>query len=172
MLDLATLLAISKGLATAVGVGTGGIKGAKLAADLVSWLEDRPLAEDKKEIRAYVQRLNDRRVFYVPLHSERANACVGSLGEVKRWTEEARSKIKHGGLQAALAGIQGNVRAFLDTWQDRPFVQTGNGSDPENLAFLVALGELRGAIRHDLEFIKLLDDKVKLTNIIPPPETR
>jgi hypothetical protein len=43
MLDPMTIFATMKGLAEAVGAGAAGHKGAKLAADLASWLEDRPL---------------------------------------------------------------------------------------------------------------------------------
>jgi len=167
-IELATLVYIVKLVAEAFGAGKAAKSGTKLASELKSWLEDRPQTDDKKKIRAYVKQLDERRVFYVPLHTERANAVVASLRGIQNLTEQTKSDVAHHGLQAALDGIQQSLRAFLDEWQVRRFVTQGDGRHSDNIPFLIALGELRAKVWNDLRFIQLFDDRVKLTNIMPP----
>jgi hypothetical protein len=140
-------------------------------ARIGDWAATKPSADDAKTIRAYVKRLDERRVLYVPLHAERANLVVWSLREVKNATEETKAKLEHAGLDAALGGIVDHLRKFLDTWSDEPFVGRGDDRDPRNIAFLVALGELRVKVIAHLELIKMIDPKVQIGNIIRPAAT-
>jgi hypothetical protein len=164
-LELTSLAALYETLSKIYGVGKTAVG---WVAKLRDWAAMKPLADDTKTIRAYVKRLDERRVFYVPLHAERANFVVGSLREVKNITEEAEGNLEHPGLDAALGGIVDHLRKFLDTWGDEPFVGRGDDRDPRNIAFLVALGELRVKVIAHLELIKMIDLKVQIANIIRP----
>jgi hypothetical protein len=75
-----------------------------------------PTKEDSERLVRYCRRLDERRVFSAPYHMELAQSCVGSISEVRQYTDEALADIKHPVARAAIGAILDEVRRFEDKW--------------------------------------------------------
>jgi len=125
---------------------------------------------------AYVRRLDERRVLFHPYHMEVLESCVGSLDEVRHFTDEALAQIENPAARAALGAILDRSRAFVDRWRgshglrdpwDHGGFHRGPGSQGESMAeFFQDLGELRGTMRDMLELLKLLEPKIEAPNLL------
>jgi len=111
--------------------------------------------EDQERLVQYCRLVDNRRVFSAPFNVEVVESCVASLVDVKRYTEEALSKLEHGTAQACLGGILDHTRTFIDKWHGYrgqrhwgPFPGHGSGGPGEDdRAFFQDLGELRGRMK-------------------------
>jgi hypothetical protein len=114
----------------------------------------QPTREEAEILVAYARRLNERRVFFAPFNVEVVECCIGSLEEVRRFTDEALSKLKHPYARATVAAILEDVRHFLDRWRAfrtprDPWRHRmhGDGEEAELAEFFKDLGELRIKVR-------------------------
>lgn len=98
-----------------IGVGDG-LTLASVLRDVVRTLTDKPSVADSKLLVEYVRRLDGRRVFYAPWNSEVVELVLGSLREVKNWTEEVSAKLDHQASRILVAFMLDKMRAFLDKW--------------------------------------------------------
>jgi hypothetical protein len=71
---------------------------------------------DRELIVKYCRRLDERRVFSAPFSGEVVEVCVGSLSDVKDFTDETLAEVDHAGARAALGAIIDQIRCFLDSW--------------------------------------------------------
>jgi hypothetical protein len=147
-------------------------------ADQVSRLRRKLTRADRDRLTRYVRRINERRVFFHPYNSEVIEACVGSLDEVKRFTDETLAAIENEGAKAALGGILDATRAFLDRWRGtrtphgRPWArdpldrwsgqERGEGETMEE--FFKDLGELRGAVKLMMALLEQIDPNLVASN--------
>jgi hypothetical protein len=115
----------------------------------------RPTKTERERLVEYCRRLDERRVFSAPFYDEVEISCIGSLEQIKDFTDEALSKMKHPAARAALGAILDQVRRFLDTWrnprQRRPFALHGHwhdrGDGQQRMEFFQDLGELRANMK-------------------------
>jgi hypothetical protein len=138
---------------------------------------------DKSGLAKYVQRLNERRVFYFPYNCEVVESCLGSLRFVKDFTEETLAEIEHPPAKAALGVILDAIRKFLDKWSnfssrhpwdDFDRFHPHRGHDPNDAQtfphFFEDLGELRANVTLMISLLHDLDSKIEAPNLQPPPE--
>src|SRR5450759_751226 len=85
--------------------------------DEISKARGKPTKAESECLIAYVRRLDERRVLYHPYHLEVVESCVGSLDEVRRFTDETLAKIENPAARAALGAILDRSRAFVDRWR-------------------------------------------------------
>ena len=123
----------------------------------------KPSKQERERLVIYTRRLDERRVFRVPLDVEVADSCVWSLSQVKEYTDAALAELEHPAARAALGAILDVLRGFLDEWQGRrrpdPFGWGSRGRDGEVSAFYEDLGELRGKMRQLVSLITALEPR-------------
>jgi hypothetical protein len=150
-------------------------------SDEVSRLRRKLTRADRDRLTKYVRRINERRVFFQPYNSEVIEACVGSLDEVKRFTDETFAAIENDGAKAALGGILDATRTFLDRWRgtrtphgrpwamdplDRRSAQERGDRDNKMMEdFFKDLGELRGAVKLMMALLEQIDQKLAAPNL-------
>ena len=130
------------------------------AGDQLNRLRGKLTRSDLATLAKYVKRVDERRVFFHPYDSEVIEACVGSLDQVKNFTEETLASVKHEGAKAALGGILDATRAFVDRWSDHESRQ-----DRTMEQFFADLGELRGAVKLMLALLQEIEPKLVTPNL-------
>jgi len=152
------------------------IKAVPTVRDAISKTRGKPTKAESACLIAYVRRLDERRVLFYPYHMEVLESCVGSLDEVRRFTDETLAQIENPAARAALGAILDRSRAFVDRWRgshglrdpwDHGGFHRGPGSQGEGMAeFFQDLGELRATMRDMLELLKLLEPKIDAPNLL------
>jgi len=152
--------------------------------DKVNRLRGKLSRADRDRLVTYVHRINERRVFFHPYNSEVIEACVGSLDQVKKFTDETLAVVENVAAKAALGGILDATRAFLDGWRgirtphgspwargpiDRWSGQEG-GDGKTMEEFFKDLGELRGAVKLMMALLEQIDPKLVASNLRDGPE--
>ena len=138
---------------------------------------------DKSRLAKYVQRLNERRVFYVHYDVEVVVSCLGSLRSAKDFTEETLADVEHPSAKAALGVILDAIRKFLDKWSDfssrhpwddfdrfHPYRGPDHNDARSFPHFFEDLGELRANVTLMVSLLHDLDPKIEAPNLQPPPE--
>jgi hypothetical protein len=143
-----------------------------------------PTKQDRERIVNYVRRLEERRVFSAHFNSEVVEVCIGSLSQVKDFTDETLAQVDHPGARAALGAIIDQVRLFLDAWsrfktaridwddyprRPDPFVER-NLRGGQLAAFFQDLGELRSKMRLLVSILIQLAPKAAAPNLLGQPE--
>ena len=82
--------------------------------DQVNRLRRKLTRADRDRLAKYVHRINERRVFHHPYNSEVIEACVGSLDQVKQFTDETLASLENEEAKAALGAILDATRTFVD----------------------------------------------------------
>lgn len=135
----------------------------------------RPTKGERDLLLQYCNRLDERRVFSVSFNDEAEMLCVGSLEQVKTFTDEVLSKLKHPAARAALGAILDQVRRFLDRWCDsshpRRHASHGDWNVPlearqRRMEFFQDLGELRGNMKLLVRLIGDLVPEVRAPNLL------
>lgn len=130
----------------------------------------KPSKNERELLVRYTRRLDERRVFRVPLDVEVAESCVWSLSEVKKYTDEALAELEHPAARAALGAILDVLRGFLDEWHGRqrpdPFGWASRGREGEVSAFYEDLGELRGKMRQLVTLIAALEPRATCPQLL------
>lgn len=152
------------------------IKAVPALRDEIRKAQGKPTKAESDCLIAYVRRLDERRVLYHPYNVEVVESCVGSLDEVRRFTDETLAKIESPAARAALGAILDRSRAFVDRWHgvhgprdwwDYGSPHRGPGSRGDGMAeFFQDLGELRGTMRDMLQLLKLLEPKIDAPNLL------
>jgi hypothetical protein len=125
----------------------------------------KPGKADRERLIKYTRRLDERRVFVATFDEEQGGACVGSLDEVRRFTDEALAELEHPGARAVLGGILDSIRLFLDRWggprlRFRPWMlHHGDPGQDEFSRFFEDLGELRGKVAGLIELLAMWEPK-------------
>ena len=148
--------------------------------DGIARLRGKLTKADRTNLLRYVRRLDERRVFFHPYGVEVVEVCVGSLDQVKEFTDEIRAAVEHEGARAALGAILDATRTFLDTWKgfrtprDTPWEHDvlGARSRREHTEpgrklqrFFEDLGELRGVVKLMLALLQEIDPKLVAPNL-------
>ena len=155
------------------------IKAVPTVRDEISKARGKPTKAESECLIAYVRRLDERRVLYHPFNVEVVESCVGSLDEVRRFTDETLAKIESPAARAALGAILDQSRAFVDRWHGarthldwwnhgghhRGMISSGHREDGLD-EFFQDLGELRGTMKEMLALLKLLEPKIKAPNLL------
>lgn len=116
-----------------------------------SW-KRRPTLAERDLLLEHANRLDARRVFSAPFHAEVVEACVASLDEVRRFTDETVAKLKHPGARVMLEAIREDIRSFLDKWHrartPRHFdLDFGRREGSDAAEFFKDLGTLRERVQ-------------------------
>ena len=151
--------------------------------DGIARLRGKLTRSDREKLLKYVRRLDERRVFFHPYGIEVVEACVGSLDQVKEFTDEIRASIEHEGARAAIGAILDATRTFVERWKGfstprkppsehdafRPRNPRGGSDHGRTLeTFFEDLGELRGVVRLMLALLQEIDPKLMAPNLLPP----
>jgi len=140
----------------------------------------RPNAADRERLVAYGRRLDERRVFFVSYNVEVVESCVGSLDEVRRFTDEVLSETKHEGARAVLGAILDVTRQFNDRWHGtrtphdwdhdgHRHSHAGNGGLAN---FFEDLGELRAKVRILAAALAEIEPDVSAPTLLGPVPAR
>jgi len=148
------------------------------AGDQLNRVRGKLTRSDLATLAKYVKRVDERRVFFHPYDSEVIEACVGSLDQVKNFTEETLASVKHEGAKAALGGILDATRAFVDRWHgartpkgprwDLPLDRWSDHESRQDRTmeqFFADLGELRGAVKLMLALLQEIEPKIVTPNL-------
>jgi hypothetical protein len=132
------------------------------AYDKFQEFSGRPSRADGQLVKAFVRRLDERRVFYAPFHSECVEMVVGSLQRVVDDSLATHASLTHGLSQAAVGLVLDATRKFLDRWS-RATTPPQRGRfpawfDEETARFFEDLGELRGQVRTAVELLREFSD--------------
>lgn len=128
----------------------------------------RPSLADREILVTYERRLSERRVFRATRSSEVFEACVGSLLDVRRFTDETLAQVTHPGARSVLGALLDDVRKFLDRWEgvhtprdDERRHAFQRGDDP-HAEFFKDLGALRERVTMWRRWLAEIEPSVKM----------
>ena len=149
---------------------------ARAVPEVHAKLKKQPTSDERKLLKAYCKRLDERRVFSVPFNSEVEDCCIASLSQVSLFTEELLSKLEHPEASAAVGLILTGVKDFLDKWHgfrgpDRGFPRhrfrdfDGGIEGEQQRQFFEDLGALRVHMNGCVEILAMLDPKLAVPSL-------